>query len=168
VRSSSYRANTYELYAQLTADSKVVASGTFTAPALTVAGVTYQVSGSPQAGDQFAVMPTPTRTRACWRPSASCVLRWIRRDGCWRTCAEELHRFGGRQPGQCPRAGRYHPWFDRCAWQLARDPAPGEHQPDLANKTTQDAIGNTDMAEASIMLALHQAGFAAGFTQISS
>jgi flagellar hook-associated protein 3 FlgL len=39
----------------LTADSKVVASGTFTAPALTVAGVTYQVSGSPQAGDQFAV-----------------------------------------------------------------------------------------------------------------
>ncbi|MFJ4389463.1 flagellar hook-associated protein 3 [Pseudomonas soli] len=153
-------ANTYEFYAQpLTADSKPVASGTFTAPALTVAGVTYQVSGAPQAGDQFAINANNHQNQS--------VLETL----------SQLRSALDAPPGN---DGNNNAIKNAVASAVA-NLASAREQVDItrgaigargnsidiqrqentslttANKITQDAIGNTDMAEASIMLTLQQA-----------
>ncbi|QXI37088.1 flagellar hook-associated protein 3 [Pseudomonas xantholysinigenes] len=153
-------ANTYEFYAQpLTADSKPVASGTFTAPSLTVAGVTYQVSGAPQAGDQFAVNANNHQNQS--------VLETL----------SQLRSALDAPPGT---AGDNVAIKNAVASAVA-NLASAREQVDItrgsigargnsldiqrqentslttANKVTQDAIGNTDMADASIMLTLQQA-----------
>lgn len=153
-------ANTYEFYAQpLTADSKPVASGTFTAPSLTVAGVTYQVSGAPQTGDQFAVNANNHQNQS--------VLETI----------SQLRAALDAPPGT---SGDNTAIKNAVASAVA-NLASAREQVDItrgsigargnsldiqrqentslstANKVTQDAIGNTDMADASIMLTLQQA-----------
>lgn len=153
-------ANTYEFYAQpLTADSKPVASGTFTAPSLTVAGVTYQVSGTPQTGDQFAVNANNHQNQS--------VLETI----------SQLRAALDAPPGT---SGDNTAIKNAVASAVA-NLASAREQVDItrgsigargnsldiqrqentslstANKVTQDAIGNTDMADASIMLTLQQA-----------
>ncbi|WP_313650753.1 flagellar hook-associated protein 3 [Pseudomonas soli] len=152
-------ANTYEFYAQpLTADSKPVASGTFTAPALTVAGVTYQVSGAPQAGDQFAINANNHQNQS--------VLETL----------SQLRSALDAPPGNDGNNA-----IKNAVASAVANLASAREQVDItrgsigargnsidiqrqentslttANKITQDAIGNTDMAEASIMLTLQQA-----------
>jgi flagellar hook-associated protein 3 FlgL len=168
VRSSSYRPNTYELYAQpLTADSKVVASGTFTAPALTVAGVTYQVSGSPQAGDQFAVNANTHQNQSVLETISQlrAALDAPRRDAgnnaLKNSIASAVANLASAREQVDITRGSIGARGNSLEIQRQENTSLT-----TANKATQDAIGNTDMAEASIMLALHQAGLAAGFTQI--
>ncbi|MCE1115796.1 MULTISPECIES: flagellar hook-associated protein 3 [Pseudomonas] len=166
-------ANTYELYAQpLTADSKVVASGTFTAPALTVAGVTYQVSGTPQAGDQFAVNANTHQNQSVLE-TISQLRTALDAPGTGAAANTALKNSIASAVANLASA-REQVDITRGSIGARGNSLDIQRQENTslttANKATQDAIGNTDMADASIMLALHQAMLQASqlsFTQIS-
>lgn len=166
-------ANTYELYAQpLTADSKVVASGTFTAPALTVAGVTYQVSGAPQGGDQFAVNANTHQNQSVLE-TISQLRTALDAPGTGDAANIALKNSIASAVANLASA-REQVDITRGSIGARGNSLDIQRQENTslttANKATQDAIGNTDMADASIMLALHQAMLQASqlsFTQIS-
>ncbi|MFJ3447494.1 flagellar hook-associated protein 3 [Pseudomonas sichuanensis] len=166
-------ANTYELYAQpLTADSKVVASGTFTAPSLTVAGVTYQVAGVPQTGDQFAVNANTHQNQSVLE-TISQLRTALDAPGTGDAGNIALKNSIASAVANLASA-REQVDITRGSIGARGNSLDIQRQENTslttANKVTQDAIGNTDMADASIMLALHQAMLQASqlsFTQIS-
>lgn len=154
-------ATEYSLYAQpYSADSKPVASGTLNAGnSLTVAGVTYQLDSPPGEGDQFSVTANTHRTQN--------VLDTL---GQLRSVLD--------QPVDSPQAqATLKQAIDSAISNLASAReriditrgsigARGNSMDiqmqenislDLANKSTQSAIGDTDMATATITLTLQQA-----------
>lgn len=150
----------YEFYAQpLTADSKPVAKGTFTAPSLTVAGVTYQVSGSPEAGDQFAVtanthqnqnvLETLSQLRAALEtPVTGAGAANALKDA----AASAIANLASAREQVDITRGSIGARGNSLEIQRQENTSLG-----LANKTTQNAIGNTDMSQAAITLTLQQA-----------
>ena len=150
----------YELYAQpLTADSKAIATGTFTAPSLTVAGVTYQVAGSPEAGDQFAVtanthqnqnvLETISQLRAALdTPVTGAGSANALKDA----AASAIANLASAREQVDITRGSIGARGNSLEIQRQENTSLG-----LANKTTQNAIGNTDMSQAAITLTLQQA-----------
>ncbi|MGW7234137.1 flagellar hook-associated protein 3 [Pseudomonas fulva] len=150
----------YEFYAQpVTADSKPVATGTFTAPSLTVAGVTYQVNGSPEAGDQFAVtannhqnqnvLETISQLRAALdTPVTGAAVA----NGLKDAVASALANLGSAREQVDITRGSIGARGNSLEIQRQENTSLG-----VANKTTQNAIGNTDMSQAAITLTLQQA-----------
>lgn len=151
----------YELYAQpYTADSKPVASGTIGAGnALTVAGVTYQFDGPPKAGDQFGVTANTHKTQnvldtlaqlrtALDKPvtdgEASIALKQAV-DSAISNIASARERMDITR-GSIGARGN--------SLEIQKQE---NISLDLANKSTQAAIGNTDMSTAAIALTLQQA-----------
>jgi len=150
----------YELYAQpLTADSKAVATGTYTAPALTVAGVTYQVSGSPEAGDQFAVTANTHQnqnvleTLSQLRAALDTPVTGVGQANALKDAAASAiaNLASAREQVDITR-GSIGARGNSLEIQRQENTSLG-----LANKTTQNAIGNTDMSQAAITLTLQQA-----------
>lgn len=150
----------YEFYAQpLTADSKPVATGTFTAPALTVAGVTYQVSGSPEAGDQFAVTANTHQnqnvleTLGQLRAALDTPVTGIGQANALKdSVASAIANLASAREQVDITRGSIGARGSSLEIQRQENTSLG-----LANKTTQNAIGNTDMSQAAITLTLQQA-----------
>ncbi|MFK0088931.1 flagellar hook-associated protein 3 [Pseudomonas sp. NPDC090755] len=154
-------ATDYEMYAQpYTADSKPLATGTVTGSSLTVAGVTYQLDGNtPAAGDQFAVSANTHKTQN--------VLETL---GQLRAALDtpvtgEKSEFALKQAVGSAIAnlasareriditrGSIGARGNSLDIQTLENSSLG-----LANKSTQSAIGNTDMSTAAITLTLQQA-----------
>ncbi len=151
----------YALYAQpYSADSKPVATGAVGADnALTVAGVTYQLDGPPGAGDQFAVNANTHKTQnvldtlgqlrmALQNPvtdaASQAALKEVT-DSAISNLASARERIDITRGAIGARGNSLD-------LQQQENTSLG-----LANKSTQSAIGDTDMASATITLTLQQA-----------
>ncbi|AJP53638.1 MULTISPECIES: flagellar hook-associated protein 3 [Pseudomonas] len=151
----------YEVYAQpYTADSKAIATGdTGGGTTVTAAGVTFDVSGTPQSGDQFAVAATTQKTQnaldtlsqlrhaleqpADGNPAAMIKLKdaldaSIANFGNTRTQVDNVRgSIGARQ--------------NALDIQTSENTSIG-----LANTSTMSDLGNIDTAQAAINLTLQQ------------
>lgn len=154
-------ATEYSLYAQpYSADSKPVASGTVGAGnAVTVAGVTFQFDSAPGEGDQFSVTANTHRTQNVLdslgqlrtalgkpvdSPEAQAALKTAT-DSAISNLASARERIDITRGSIGARGNSLE-------IQEQENISLG-----LANKTTQSAIGDTDMASATIQLTLQQA-----------
>ncbi|MGE8385896.1 MAG: flagellar hook-associated protein FlgL, partial [Pseudomonas putida] len=151
----------YALYAQpYTADSKPVATGSVgTGNAVTVAGVTYQFDSAPAEGDQFSVTANTHRTQNVLdtlgqlrsvlekpldSPEAQAALK-AATDSAISNLASARDRIDITRGSIGARGNSLE-------IQSQENESLG-----LANKSTQSAIGDTDMASATIQLTLQQA-----------
>ncbi|EKT4521077.1 flagellar hook-associated protein 3 [Pseudomonas juntendi] len=151
----------FALYAQpYSADSKPVATGTLDASnSLTVAGVTFQLDGPPGEGDQFSVTANTHRTQNVLdtlgqlrsaleqpvdSPQAQAALKSAT-DSAISNLASARERIDITRGSIGARGNSLE-------IQLQENTSL-----DLANKSTQSAIGDTDMASATITLTLQQA-----------
>ncbi|MDN7139149.1 flagellar hook-associated protein 3 [Pseudomonas sp. JQ170] len=151
----------YALYAQpYSADSKPVATGTVGAGnALTVAGVTYQFDGPPAAGDQFAVTANTHKTQ-----NVLDTLGQLRA-ALDAPVTDGVASFKLKQATDSAisnlASARERIDITRGAIGARGNSLDIQKQEnvslDLANKSTQNAIGNTDMSTAAITLTLQQA-----------
>lgn len=151
----------YALYAQpYTADSKAIATGTVGAGnAVTVAGVTFQFDSAPAEGDQFSVNANTHRTQNVLdtlgqlrsalekpldTPEAQAALK-AATDSAISNLASARDRIDITRGSIGARGNSLD-------IQAQENESLG-----LANKSTQSAIGDTDMASATIQLTLQQA-----------
>lgn len=151
----------YQLFAQpYDAQSKPIASGTVGAGnAVTVAGVTYQFDGAPAQGDQFSINANTHRTqnpldtlgqlrsvleKPLDTPEAQAALK-AATDSAISNLASARDRIDITRGSIGARANSLE-------IQAQENESLG-----LANKSTQSAIGDTDMATATIQLTLQQA-----------
>ena len=152
-------ATEYEVYASPSTDSsKAVASGTLTGSSITAAGVSFDVSGTPAAGDQFnvsanshqsqnvlntlaqlkAALNTPTTDSASSLAVTNAVAAAI---GNLDSAATQIDI----TRGSIGARGN------------ALEIQSGENSSlSLANASTQSSIADTDVAEASVQLTLQQ------------
>ncbi|MHC6226651.1 flagellar hook-associated protein 3 [Pseudomonas sp. X10] len=150
----------YALYAQpYTADSKPVATGTFGGGTLMVAGVTYQLDGTPAAGDQFAVSANTHKTQnvldtlgqlraALDNPVTDGESEFALKQAVGSAVANLA---SSRERIDITR-GSIGARGNSLEIQTLENTSLS-----LANESTQSAIGNTDMAEAAVTLTLQQA-----------
>ncbi|MNJ42983.1 Flagellar hook-associated protein 3 [compost metagenome] len=151
----------YALFAQpYKADSKPVAIGTIGAGnAVTVAGVTYQFDGPPAAGDQFAVNANTHKTQNVLDTLAQLrvALETPVTDG---KASIKLKQAVDSAISNIASA-REKIDITRGSIGARGNSLDIQRQEnislDLANKSTQAAIGNTDMSTAAITLTLQQA-----------
>lgn len=151
----------YALYAQpYTADSKPVQIGTIGAGnKLTVAGVSYQFDGAPKAGDQFGVTANTHKTqnvldtlgqlraaldKPVTGPESSIALK--------QAVDSAISNLGSARERIDITRGSIGARGNSLEIQKQENISL-----DLANKSTQSAIGNTDMSTAAITLTLQQA-----------
>ncbi|MFG0550263.1 flagellar hook-associated protein 3 [Pseudomonas sp. yb_9] len=151
----------YALYAQpYTADSKAIATGTVgVGNAITVAGVTFQFDSAPGEGDQFSVNANTHRTQNVLdtlgqlrsalekpldTPEAQAALK-AATDSAISNLASARDRIDITRGSIGARGNSLD-------IQAQENESLG-----LANKSTQSAIGDTDMASATIQLTLQQA-----------
>ncbi len=150
----------YELYAQpMTEGAQSIAKGTVAGGAFTVAGVTYQLSDAPKAGDQFSVTANthqtqnPLQTLAKLRAVLDAPIDDKNANVDLRNAVSSAvaNLASGRERLDITR-GSIGARGNSLEIQRQENTSLG-----VANKTTQDAIGNTDMSQAAITLTLQQA-----------
>lgn len=150
----------YELYAQpYSADSKPVAKGTYGGGPLTVAGVTYQMDGVPAAGDQFSVTANTHKTQ-----NVLDTLGQLRA-ALDKPVTDDKSEFALKQAvgSAIANLASSRERIDITRGSIGARGNSLEIQTlentslSLANKSTQSAIGNTDMSTAAITLTLQQA-----------
>nr|WP_314489377.1 flagellar hook-associated protein 3 [uncultured Pseudomonas sp.] len=150
----------YELYAQpMTDGAQPVAKGSVTGGAFTVAGVTYQLSDAPKAGDQFTVSANthqtqnPLQTLAKLRAVLDAPMDDKNANVDLRNAVASAvaNLASGRERIDITR-GSIGARGNSLEIQRQENTSLG-----LANTTTQSAIGNTDMSQAVITLTLQQA-----------
>lgn len=151
----------YALYAQpYTADSKPVSTGTIGAGnSLTVAGVTYQFDGPPKAGDQFGVTANTHKTQNVLDTLAQLrgALNAPVTDGKTSIALKQavdsaISNIASARERIDITRGSIGARGNSLEIQKQENISLG-----LANKSTQAAIGNTDMSTAAITLTLQQA-----------
>lgn len=154
-------ATDYELYAQpYTANSKPITTGVMTSSTeLTVAGVTYQFDTPPGANDQFSVKADTHKTQNVLDTLSQlrAALDAPVTDG---ATSEKLKNAVGSAIANLASA-RERVDVTRGSIGARGNSLDIQRQEntslDLANKSTQSAIGNTDMSTAAITLTLQQA-----------
>ena len=151
----------YEIYAQpLTANSKSIANGTMTGDSLTAMGVTFDFTGARAAGDQFVVsannhqsqsaLDTISQLRqALATPSDGDVLAQQKQRDAINSAIGNLKNASA---GVDTARGSIGARLKAVDTQTAENDSMA-----MANKSTIAAIGNTDMAGASIDLAFQKA-----------
>jgi len=151
----------YQLYAQpYTAESKPLASGTLGSDnALSVAGVTYQLDGTPGEGDQFAVTANTHKTQNVLDTLSQ--LRTALQNPVSDTASQAALKQATDSAISNLASARERIDITRGAIGARGNSLQIQQQEntslDLANKSTQSAIGDTDMASATITLTLQQA-----------
>ena len=123
-----------------------------------MAGVTYEMSGSPEAGDQFAitanthqnqnVLETISQLRALDTPVTGTGEANALKDA----AASAIANLASAREQVDITRGSIGARGNSLEIQRQENTSLG-----LANKTTQNAIGNTDMSQAAITLTLQQA-----------
>ncbi|WP_028694551.1 flagellar hook-associated protein 3 [Pseudomonas cremoricolorata] len=153
-------ATDYALYAQpMSDDSQPVATGSMSGNAFTVAGVTYQVSDAPAVGDEFSVSvdthqtQNPLQTLAQLRAALDAPIdgETVNVDLRNAVASAVANLASGRERIDITR-GSIGARGNSLEIQRQENTSLG-----VANKTTQNAIGNTDMSQAAITLTLQQA-----------
>lgn len=153
-------ATEYAMYAQpYSADSKAVATGTVSGNALTVAGVTYTLDGEPGAGDQFAVTANTHKTQNVLDTLSQ--LRTALQNPVDDAASQAALKAATDSAISNLSSARERIDITRGAIGARGNSLDIQKQEntslDLANKSTQSAIGDTDMASATITLTLQQA-----------
>ncbi|WP_455924991.1 flagellar hook-associated protein 3 [Pseudomonas putida] len=155
-------ANDYSVYAQpYTSDSKAIASGTMATgdTSITAAGVTFDVSGTPNSGDTFQVSVNAHKTQNVLNTLsqlATALNTPIDGDN------TKLLALQNSVTSAIANLNSASTQVDTARGQIGATGNAITLQTDentsisLANKTTQSAIGDTDMATASINLTLQQ------------
>lgn len=151
----------YQVFAQpLSANSKPLAEGTMTGTSVTAAGVKFDFSDAPKAGDQFVVSADNHKNQ-----SALDTLSEIRKALLVPTDNDPVAKLKQRDVlsatiGNLSNASEH---VDKARGSIGSRLNAIDIQADantsmgLANDTTMSAIGNTDMASASVDLAFQKA-----------
>lgn len=151
----------YSLYAQpYSADSKPIGSGTVGAGnAVTVAGVTYQFDSAPKQGDQFSVNANTHRTQNVLdtlgqlRSALEKPLDTPEAQAALKTATDSaISNLASARDRIDITRGSIGARGNSLDIQAQENESLG-----LANQSTQSAIGDTDMASATIQLTLQQA-----------
>ncbi|PRA69520.1 flagellar hook-associated protein 3 [Pseudomonas sp. MYb187] len=164
----------FALYAQpYSADSKPIAKGAVAGNSLTVAGVTYELDGAPKAGDQFAVTANAHKTQnvldtlgqlraALDKPVTDNASEFALK----QAVASGIANLASARERIDITRGSIGARGNSLEIQTQENTSLS-----LANKSTQSAIGNTDMSTAAIALTLQQAMLEASqlaFSRLSS
>ncbi|MGY2255356.1 flagellar hook-associated protein 3 [Pseudomonas reactans] len=155
-------ATAYEVYAQpYSANSKAIATGdTGGASTVTAAGVTFDVSGTPQAGDQFAVSASTQKTqnaldtlsqlrKALEQPADGNPAATVKLKDVLNSSISNLANSRAQIDGVRGSIGARQAALDV---QTAENTSIG-----TANASTMSDLANIDMGEAAINLSLQQA-----------
>ncbi|UVJ45416.1 flagellar hook-associated protein 3 [Pseudomonas sp. LS1212] len=153
-------ATDYAVYAQpVTADSKAIANGTMSGSSITAAGVTFDISGAPASGDQYVVQVNSHKTRnvldtlSNLRTALNTPVTGDRQAQLklQNSLDEALGNITSASERVDVTRGSIGGRGNMLDIQKAENTSLA-----LANKSTQSAIGDTDMATASIALTLQQ------------
>lgn len=152
-------ATDYQVYAQpYSSTSKAIASGTLSGSSITAAGVTFDVSGTPAAGDQFSVASNTNKTQNVLQTLAN--LRTALSTPVTDTASSVAVKNAVASAIGNIDSGMQQ--IDATRGLIgARGNAIDVQQQEnsslsLANDATQSAIGDTDLASATAQLTLQQ------------
>lgn len=152
-------ATDYSVFAQpYTADSKAVATGTLAGTSITAAGVTFDINGTPATGDQFSVQANAHKTQNVLdtlsqlrTALAAPVTGAASAENLKNAVASAISNLGSASEQIDITRGSIGARGNSLEIQKQENTSL-----DLANKSTQSIIGNTDMSTAAITLTLQQ------------
>ncbi|MBD1550664.1 flagellar hook-associated protein 3 [Pseudomonas typographi] len=152
-------ATEYQVYAQpYSSSSKAIASGTLSGSSITAAGVTFDISGTPEAGDQFSVSSNTNKSQNVLQTLAD--LRTA-----LNTPVTDTESSTNVKNAVASAIGNIDSAMQQIdttrgsigARENAIDVQSSENSSlSLANDSTQSAIGDTDLASATAQLTLQQ------------